>query len=41
MDRGVTFWLLATVGGLVLLGVILAYGLISKRGRRRRPPDNQ
>ena len=41
MDTSVTFWLLVTVGGLVLLGVLLAYGLISKRGRRRTPRHNR
>jgi hypothetical protein len=34
MNTGPAFWLIMTVGAAVLLGVALAYGLIS--GRRRR-----
>jgi hypothetical protein len=35
MNMGPAFWLIVTVGGAVLLGVALAYGLISTRTRRR------
>jgi len=34
MNTGPTFWLIMTVGAAVLIGVVLAYSLISKRGRR-------
>jgi hypothetical protein len=37
MSTGPTFWLIMTVGGAVLLGVALAYGLISTRKRRENP----
>jgi len=37
MNTGPAFWLIVTVGGAVLLGVALAYGLISTRTRRKRP----
>jgi len=36
MNTGPTFWLIITIGGAVLLGVALAYGLISRRGRRKK-----
>jgi hypothetical protein len=39
MDTGPAFWLIMTVGGLVLAGVVLAYGLISRR--RREKPKNR
>jgi hypothetical protein len=34
MNTGLAFWLIMTVGAAVLLGVALAYGLISRRMRR-------
>jgi LPXTG-motif cell wall-anchored protein len=34
MNTGPAFWLILTVGGAVLIGVMLAYALISKRRRR-------
>ena len=34
MSAGPAFWLIITVGAAVLLGVALAYGLISRRRRR-------
>jgi len=34
MNTGPAFWLILTVGGAVLIGVLLAYGLISRRRRR-------
>ena len=34
MNTGPAFWLITLVGGAVLLGVALTYGLISRRGRR-------
>jgi hypothetical protein len=34
MNTGPAFWLIMTVGAAVLLGVALAYGLISRRMRR-------
>jgi len=34
MNTGAAFWLILTVGGAVLIGVLLAYGLISRRRRR-------
>jgi YD repeat-containing protein len=37
MDTGPAFWLIMTVGGAVLLGVALTYGLISTRRRRDNP----
>jgi hypothetical protein len=37
MDTGLAFWLIVTVGGLVLVGVVLAYGLIASRRRRENP----
>ena|SRR5438874_6611468 len=37
MNTGPAFWLIMTVGGAVLLGVALAYGLISTRKRRENP----
>ena len=37
MDTGPAFWLIITVGGLVLLGVVLAYGLIASHRRRENP----
>jgi hypothetical protein len=37
MDTGPAFWLIVTVGGLVLVGVALAYGLIASRRRRENP----
>ena len=36
MDTGPAFWLIVLVGGAVLVGVVLAYGLISRR-RRENP----
>lgn len=33
MNTGPAFWLILTVGGAVLIGVLLAYGLISRRRR--------
>ena len=39
MDTGPAFWIIMTVGGLVLVGVVLAYGLISRR--RRENPKNR
>lgn len=41
MNTGPAFWLIVTVGGAVLLGVALAYGLISTRSRRKRPDKNR
>jgi hypothetical protein len=32
MNTGPAFWLILTVGGAVLVGVLLAYGLISSDG---------
>jgi Flp pilus assembly protein TadB len=37
MNTGAAFWFIMTVGGAVLLGVALAYGLISTRKRRENP----
>jgi hypothetical protein len=37
MDTGPAFWLIMTVGGAVLLGIALTYGLISTRRRRDNP----
>jgi len=37
MNTGPVFWFIMTVGGTVLLGVALAYGLISTRKRRENP----
>ena len=37
MNTGPAFWLIMTVGGTVLLGVALAYGLISTQKRRNNP----
>jgi hypothetical protein len=37
MSTGPAFWLIMVVGGAVLLGVALAYGLISTRKRRENP----
>ena len=37
MNIGPAFWLIMTVGGAILLGVALAYGLISTRKRRENP----
>jgi len=37
METGPAFWLIVTVGGLVLVGVALAYGLIASRKRRENP----
>jgi hypothetical protein len=34
INAGTAFWLILTVGGAVLIGVMLAYALISKRRRR-------
>jgi LPS O-antigen subunit length determinant protein (WzzB/FepE family) len=34
MNTGPAFWLIMIVGAAVLLGVALAYALISKRNRR-------
>jgi hypothetical protein len=39
VNTGSAFWLIITVGGAVLLGVALTYGLISRRGRRPEEPD--
>ena len=33
MSTGLAFWLILTVGAAVLVGVLLAYGLISRRRR--------
>jgi hypothetical protein len=35
MSTGPAFWLIVAVGAAVLVGVALAYGLISRRGRRK------
>jgi hypothetical protein len=37
MDVGPVLWLLMTVGGAGLLGLALAYGLVSTRRRRENP----
>ena len=37
MNIGPVFWFIMTVGGAVLLGLALAYGLISTRKRRENP----
>jgi Flp pilus assembly protein TadB len=37
MGTGPVFWLIMTVGGAVLLGVAMAYALISTRSRRDNP----
>ena len=37
MSTGPAFWLIMTVGGAVLLGLALTYGLISTRRRRENP----
>ena len=39
MNASPAFWLIMTIGGAVLLGVGLAYGLISRRGRREKGAD--
>jgi hypothetical protein len=35
MNTGPTFWLIIATGASVLVGVALAYGMISRRARRR------
>ena len=35
MNTGPTFWLIIATGASVLVGVVLAYGMISRRGRQR------
>ena len=37
MDTGPAFWIIMTVGGAVLIGVVLAYGVIASRRRRENP----
>jgi hypothetical protein len=37
MDTGPAFWIIMTVGGAVLVGVVLAYGVIGSRRRRENP----
>jgi hypothetical protein len=37
MDAGPVLWLLMTLGGAVLLGLALGYGVISTRRRRNNP----
>jgi Flp pilus assembly protein TadB len=37
MSTGPAFWLIMTVAGAILLGIALAYGLISTRKRRENP----
>jgi hypothetical protein len=37
MDAGPALWLLMTLGGAALLGLALAYGLITTRRRRENP----
>jgi len=39
MNTGPTFWLIMATGAAVLVGVALAYGLISRRGRRSQERD--
>jgi hypothetical protein len=39
MNTGPTFWLIIATGAAVLLGVGLAYGLITRRGRRTQGRD--
>jgi hypothetical protein len=34
LDTSAAFWLIIGVGGAVLVGVLLAYGLIARRKRR-------
>jgi hypothetical protein len=34
LDTSAAFWLIVGVGGAVLIGVLLAYGLILRRKRR-------
>jgi hypothetical protein len=36
MSTGPAFWLIVAAGAAVLIGVALAYLLISRRGRRER-----
>ena len=35
MNTGQAFWLIMTIGGAVLLGVALTYGMLSRRARRK------
>ena len=35
MNTGPAFWLIMTIGGAVLLGVALTYGMLSRRARRK------
>ena len=37
MDTGPAFWIIMTVGGAVLVGVVLADGVIASRRRREKP----
>ncbi len=37
MSPGPTLWFIMTLGGAVLLGVALAYGMVSTRRRRENP----
>ena len=39
MNTGPTFWVIMATGAAVLVGVALAYGLISRRGRRSQERD--
>jgi hypothetical protein len=39
VNIGPAFWVIMAVGGAVLLGVALTYGLISRRGRRVEKSD--
>jgi hypothetical protein len=36
-DAGPAFWIIMMVGGAVLVGVVLAYGMIVSRRRRNNP----
>ena len=38
MNTGPAFWFIMTIGGAVLLGVALTYGMLSRRARRREKP---
>ena len=40
VNIGPAFWFIMAVGGAVLVGVALTYGVISRRGRRVEKSDS-
>jgi amino acid transporter len=41
MNTGPAFWIIMTIGGVVLLGVALTYAMLSRRALRNESSDRR